>query len=83
MIEPPVSEPTAIGASPAATATAEPELEPDGLRPVPYGFSVSAAEVSAPDVMACCSSPTVAVAASMLVPPMFSRRDPASTMVEE
>ena len=38
-IEPSVSVPTATGASPAATETAEPELEPDGLRPVPCGFT--------------------------------------------
>src|SRR6266568_1942180 len=35
MIEPSVSDPTASGTSPAATATAEPELEPDGLWPSP------------------------------------------------
>ena len=39
MIEPSVSDPIASGASPAATATAEPELEPDGLRPVPCGLT--------------------------------------------
>ena len=39
-IEPSVSDPTASGASPAATEAAEPELEPDGLRPVPCGFTV-------------------------------------------
>ena len=38
-MEPLVSVPTASGVSPAATATAEPELDPDGLRPDPYGFS--------------------------------------------
>src|SRR5215469_2552201 len=38
-IEPSVSVPIASGASPAAIATPEPELEPDGLRPVPYGFT--------------------------------------------
>ncbi len=39
-IEPSVSVPTATGARPAATAAAEPELEPDGLRPAPCGFTV-------------------------------------------
>ena len=39
-IEPLVSVPTATGARPAATAAAEPELEPDGLRPAPCGFTV-------------------------------------------
>jgi hypothetical protein len=34
-----VSVPTATGARPAATATAEPELEPEGLRPGPCGFT--------------------------------------------
>ena len=39
-MEPLVSVPTASGARPAATATAEPELEPQGLRSRAYGFSV-------------------------------------------
>ena len=39
-MEPLVSVPTATGARPAATAAAEPELEPDGLRPAPCGFTV-------------------------------------------
>ena len=38
-IEPSVSVPTASGASPAATATADPELDPDGLRPAPCGLT--------------------------------------------
>ena len=38
-IDPSVSVPTASGASPAATATAEPELDPDGLRPGPRGLT--------------------------------------------
>ena len=38
-IEPSVSVPTDSGASPAATATADPELDPDGLRPVPCGLT--------------------------------------------
>ena len=40
MIEPSVSVPTATVASPAATATAEPALEPQGLRSSTYGFFV-------------------------------------------
>ncbi len=36
---PSVSVPTASGARPAATATPEPELDPDGLRPVPCGLT--------------------------------------------
>src|SRR5580704_11337172 len=47
-IEPSVSVPTASGASPAATATAEPELEPDGLRPVPCGFTAWPPSVLSP-----------------------------------
>ena len=35
-----VSVPTATGDRPAATAAADPELEPDGLRPSPCGFTV-------------------------------------------
>ena len=38
-MEPSVSVPTASGAMPAATATPEPELEPDGLRSSAYGFA--------------------------------------------
>ena len=38
-IEPSVSVPTASGASPAATAAADPELDPDGLRPAPCGLT--------------------------------------------
>ena len=38
-IDPSVSVPTAIGASPAATATPEPELDPDGLRSRACGFA--------------------------------------------
>ena len=40
-IEPSVSVPTATTHKLAATATAEPELEPDGLRSSAYGFRVS------------------------------------------
>jgi len=36
---PSVSVPTAMGARPAATATPEPELDPDGLRPGPCGLT--------------------------------------------
>ena len=39
-IDPSVSVPTAIVARLAATAAAEPELEPDGLRSSAYGFFV-------------------------------------------
>src|SRR5487761_1725475 len=39
-IDPSVSVPTASGASPAATADPEPELDPDGFRPGPRGFTV-------------------------------------------
>src|SRR5271157_600251 len=41
MIEPSVSVPTATAQRLAATATPEPELEPDGLRSSAYGFFVS------------------------------------------
>src|SRR5215472_10049638 len=47
-IEPSVSVPIASGASPAATATPEPELEPDGLRPEPYGFTACPPSVDHP-----------------------------------
>src|SRR5881396_494916 len=40
-IEPSVSVPTAAAHRLAATATAEPELEPEGLRSSAYGFWVS------------------------------------------
>src|SRR5437588_10588627 len=39
-IDPSVSVPTASAARLAATATADPELEPDGLRSSAYGFFV-------------------------------------------
>src|SRR5690606_34549502 len=39
-IDPFVSVPTARGAYPAATATPEPELDPDGFRSSWYGFTV-------------------------------------------
>ena len=38
-MDPSVSEPMDTGARPAATATPDPELEPDGLRPVPCGLT--------------------------------------------
>ncbi len=41
MREPSVSVPTATAQRLAATATAEPELEPEGLRSSAYGFLVS------------------------------------------
>ena len=47
-IEPSVSVPTASGAIPAATATAEPELDPDGLRPGPNGFTAWPPSVDRP-----------------------------------
>src|ERR1700678_1444583 len=47
-IDPSVSVPMASGARPAATATAEPELDPDGLRPVPYGFTAWPPSVDQP-----------------------------------
>src|SRR5215471_4394620 len=37
-IDPPVSEPSASGVIPAATATAEPPLEPPGMRSRAQGF---------------------------------------------
>src|SRR5215203_6042071 len=37
-MEPPVSEPSAAGDRRAATATAEPPLDPPGVRSVAYGF---------------------------------------------
>src|SRR5215472_15679376 len=38
----------ASGASPAATATAEPELDPDGLRPEPCGLTACPPSVDQP-----------------------------------
>ena len=40
LIEPPVSEPSAHGASPADTAAAEPPPEPPGTRAGSHGFFV-------------------------------------------
>src|SRR5215510_6020834 len=37
-IDPPVSEPSASGTRPAATATAEPPLDPPGMRSVAHGL---------------------------------------------
>src|SRR5688572_13789244 len=39
-MEPPVSEPRAIDAMPAATATADPPLDPPGMRSGAHGFRV-------------------------------------------
>ena len=39
-MEPLVSVPIATGTNPAATATADPELEPHGFLLSPYGFWV-------------------------------------------
>src|SRR5580700_11595040 len=47
-IEPSVSVPTASGARPAATATPEPELDPDGLRPAPCGLTAWPPRVDRP-----------------------------------
>src|SRR5258708_38120148 len=47
-IEPSVSVPTASDARPAATATADPELEPDGLRPRPCGLMACPPSVLSP-----------------------------------
>src|ERR1700729_3102121 len=41
VIEPSVSDPMLAGAMPAATATALPELDPQGVRSSTYGFRVS------------------------------------------
>ena len=40
-IEPPVSEPSETGARPAATATAEPPLDPPGMRSSAHGLRVT------------------------------------------
>ncbi len=47
-IEPSVSVPTASGASPPATATPDPELDPDGFRPAPCGFTAWPPSVDQP-----------------------------------
>ena len=39
-MEPLVSVPIAISTKPLATATADPELDPQGFRFFPYGFTV-------------------------------------------
>ena len=53
MIEPPVSEPSAHGASPAVTAAAEPPPEPPGTRDGSHGFFVGPyAEFSVDDPIA-------------------------------
>src|ERR1700745_3023121 len=52
-IEPPVSEPSASGANPAATAAAEPPLEPPGTRDTSCGLRVGPnAEFSVDDPIA-------------------------------
>src|SRR5437868_15240218 len=52
-IDPPVSEPSASGAMPAATATADPPLDPPGMRSVAHGFRAGPnAEFSLDDPMA-------------------------------
>src|SRR5262245_25754716 len=53
LIDPPVSEPSASGAIPAATATADPPLEPPGMRSVSQGFRAGPyAEFSVEDPIA-------------------------------
>ena len=53
LIEPPVSEPSAHGASPAATAAAEPPPEPPGTRSGSHGLRVGPkAEFSVDEPMA-------------------------------
>ena len=53
LIEPPVSEPSAHGARPAATAAAEPPEEPPGTRSGSHGFLVGPyAEFSVDEPMA-------------------------------
>src|SRR6202040_4002655 len=47
-LAPSVSEPTATGASAAATPAAEPELDPDGLRSSAYGLAVWPPSVDQP-----------------------------------
>src|ERR1035437_2347126 len=52
-MDPPVSEPSATGANPAATAAAEPPEEPPGTRLVSWGFRVGPkAELSVDEPMA-------------------------------
>src|SRR5204863_302798 len=53
LIDPPVSDPNASGVMPAATATADPPLEPPGIRSSAHGFLVGPnAEFSVDDPMA-------------------------------
>ncbi len=47
-MEPSVSVPIASGARPAATPTAEPELDPDGLRSSAYGLAAWPPRVDQP-----------------------------------
>src|SRR5580765_1426886 len=52
-IDPPVSDPSATGASPAATAAADPPLDPPGVRSSAQGFRVGPkAEFSVEDPIA-------------------------------
>src|SRR5215471_19167142 len=52
-IDPPVSDPSARGAMPAATATADPPLDPPGIRSGAHGLRVGPnAEFSVEDPMA-------------------------------
>src|SRR5918993_1416133 len=52
-MDPPVSEPSASGVIPAATATAEPPLDPPGMRSTAHGFRAGPnAEFSVDDPIA-------------------------------
>ena len=70
-IDPPVSEPRASGVMPAATATADPPLDPPGIRSVAHGLRDGPkAEFSVDDPIANSSS---TVLPTMTAPACSSR----------
>src|SRR5205809_7734867 len=70
-IEPPVSEPSASGVMPAATATADPPLDPPGVRSSAHGLRVGPnAEFSVDDPIANSSQ----LVLPMMIAPARSRR---------
>src|SRR5450759_729447 len=70
-MEPPVSEPSATGANPAATAAAEPPEDPPGTRLVSWGFGVGPkAELSVYEPMA---NSSVLVLPTMTAPASTNR----------
>ncbi len=70
-MDPPVSEPRAAGASPAATAAADPPLEPPGTRSRSQGFLVGPKQLVSVELPMANSS--IFVLPMMIAPSSFSR----------